>query len=267
MVARNARGSRTRLHDDCESFDPGFATPRATRYLLTPTKSGTRRTKTGKIAHWIYRPLELDNESSSESTDAQMSNKRFKKDESTSCEITKSPPLAIEAPLAEVTLTIMKSNELAHPSEGPTIKPIGDDSDDIQIVKEVKNGQIVMAAEEKTPEKNATSTSKTMKVVTTPASNQITPIAYQSTRMSIGTTTSTPETKRLRSKTSLSGFSTPKASNCLLTPTSGSNRSKQRGKIVACLRYKPLELDNESSFDSTDSFMQCGKRRKELIES
>lgn len=67
--------------------------------------------------------------------------------------------------------------------------------------------------------------------------------------------------RSVRSKTSYqndsiaSDYSTPKTTRTSMTPSSIRNGSKLRnGKFVSHLIYRPLELDNESSTESTDSF-------------
>ena len=87
----SGRPSRSRPSNS-EFFDPDFSTPRATKSLLTPTTNGTRLGKNGRITHLIYKPLELDNESSSESIDTRRKRSKLlvsQEDRS---------PLAIEAP-------------------------------------------------------------------------------------------------------------------------------------------------------------------------
>ena len=82
--------------------------------MLTPT-TGVTTNKDGRIAHFYYRPLELDNDSSSESTDNIM-RRRHANSQNKSQE--KEPPLAIEADHAEVTLTILPSENRTEPVEG-----------------------------------------------------------------------------------------------------------------------------------------------------
>lgn len=64
----DGRPSRSRPNNN-EFYDHDFSTPRAIRSLLTPPKTSTRVSKEGRVTHIIYNPLELDNESSSESSD------------------------------------------------------------------------------------------------------------------------------------------------------------------------------------------------------
>lgn len=104
----NGRPARSRPSCN-EYFDPDFSTPRANKSLLTPTSSA-RLGKNGRITHLIYRPLELDNDSSSELTDnllKQKQSKQLEYDKSSS-------PLAIEADSAEVTLTVLEPSEQSY---------------------------------------------------------------------------------------------------------------------------------------------------------
>lgn len=92
----NSRPSKGRSNTN-EPFDPDFSTPRATRNLLTPpSTNGIKLGKRG-VTHLIYRPLELDNESSSDSIITKR--KRTRTEEGVSEGKSEGKPLlAIEAP-------------------------------------------------------------------------------------------------------------------------------------------------------------------------
>lgn len=127
------RPTRSRPNSN-EFFEPDFSTPRATRSsLLTPTNGVTTR-RNGKITHFYYRPLELDNDSSSESTDSVMKRRHaHNPNRPTRTE----SPLAIEAPNAEVTLTILEPENLNCIDKSETAKS--------QSQKEQTTGQVMDA--------------------------------------------------------------------------------------------------------------------------
>jgi len=80
-----------------ESIASDYSTPKTTRNLSTPKSTTCMTLKSGKrISHLIYRPLELDNESSSESSDCFMRRRRSTNSRRVSQEM--KTPLAIEAP-------------------------------------------------------------------------------------------------------------------------------------------------------------------------
>lgn len=92
-ITGNSFKGRAEINDP---FDLDFSTPRATRNLLTPPSTNvTKRGKGGRVTHLIYKPLELDNESSSESLDSRRKRTRL---EDHSPSPNSKPPLAIAAP-------------------------------------------------------------------------------------------------------------------------------------------------------------------------
>jgi hypothetical protein len=99
-LPNNGRPSRSRPNND-EFYDQDFSTPRATRSLLTPPRTSTKINKHGKVTHVIYQPLELDNESSSESNDKHM-RMQHKRPKWMGSQETKLSPLAIEASIEPV---------------------------------------------------------------------------------------------------------------------------------------------------------------------
>lgn len=65
----SGRSTRTRRNQN-ESIVSDYSTPKTTRTLITPpTKSGAKFKNGKQVTQFVYRPLELNNESSSESTD------------------------------------------------------------------------------------------------------------------------------------------------------------------------------------------------------
>lgn len=132
-TGRTSRG-RTSIN---EPFDPDFSTPRATRNLLTPPSTNCAKLgKNGRVTHLIYKPLELDNESSSESIDTRRKRTR----------IIYSPdsrsPLAIEAP------TLVKAES----------------ESGVENLTEIKQ-QALVVEEEKLTNANESQTKSTVKMV------------------------------------------------------------------------------------------------------
>lgn len=118
--------------DNYEFNDLDFSTPRATRNLLTPTRSA-RLDANGRITHLVYRPLELDNNDSSSDNTNDSFMRRHQSQRSIDA------PLAIEAANAEVTLTIhdmeISSSVTTKPkNQSPDIEEKSESTDDVQAL-------------------------------------------------------------------------------------------------------------------------------------
>lgn len=84
-----------------ELISSTYSTPKTTRGLMTPNLSGSNKLKR-RVTHLIYRPLELDNESSSESTESLARRRESLRKKS---QDTDTKPLAIENATSQINVT------------------------------------------------------------------------------------------------------------------------------------------------------------------
>lgn len=125
------RSNKKLKRDQNESITSDYSTPRTIRTPTTGKLRGKQR-----VTHLIYRPLELDTESSSESTENNFRRRKLVPTTPNSLKtksITKKIPLAIEAPSCESS----KPNLVTFGDGGP-IKATPDDS-----CKDVNGSQMV----------------------------------------------------------------------------------------------------------------------------
>lgn len=123
-----------------ELLDPEYNTPRTTRVPRTPTSNGKGKTKY-RITHLVYRPLQLDNDSSSESQDFFMRRhepyrttpKKIKYKQDTP-PLTVAKPLPIRAPPEIITIEDSSSN-IDMPSNVDTIERLCHDTPDTNNIQ------------------------------------------------------------------------------------------------------------------------------------
>lgn len=98
----STRSSRTKVIRSDTTLSSDYTTPRTTRTFVETINSGGNKSSK-KLAHLIYQPLQLDTESSSESSDSFMRRRKVARPGSPNK--TPSAPLAIEAPPPPVSIS------------------------------------------------------------------------------------------------------------------------------------------------------------------
>lgn len=94
-IRLSSRSAKSKTSFQNDSIDSDYSTPKTTRTSMTPSsiRNGSKLRNGKFVSHLIYRPLELDNESSTESTDSFR-----RRDHQSTTRYSPSTPLAIEAP-------------------------------------------------------------------------------------------------------------------------------------------------------------------------
>lgn len=123
----SSRSSRTKVIRSGDSLPNDYSTPRTTRTFVETINSGggSKTSKNLKLAHLIYQPLQLDTESSSESSDSFM--KRRKVVRPCSPSNPPSTPLAIEAPPPASQSEDTNLPDIVKPDEPEQAKPAKND--------------------------------------------------------------------------------------------------------------------------------------------